>query len=203
MTRFPSKDCRPPAARILAVTLAAILATTPLLGGAAPHGQSASGPPLQGPAATPASGWAWPLAPRPVLLRAFDPPARPWLSGHRGVDLAAAPEQELLAPDDATVAFAGWVVDRPVLTIMHPDGHRSSFEPVATDLAVGTRVTRGQAIGRVAAAPRHCAVGCIHWSVRRDDSYLDPLRFVADTRPSVLLPWTGTPPPWTGRSPPA
>ena len=46
------------------------------------------GSPRAGP--VPASAWSWPLSPRPAVLRAFDPPAKPWLSGHRGVDLEAA-----------------------------------------------------------------------------------------------------------------
>ena len=53
---------------------------------------SATGPPT-GPTAghgTVDAGWSWPLSPRPAVLRAFDPPARPWLSGHRGVDLRAS-----------------------------------------------------------------------------------------------------------------
>lgn len=37
-----------------------------------------------------APSWQWPLVPRPEVLRAFDPPPKPWMSGHRGVDLAAA-----------------------------------------------------------------------------------------------------------------
>ncbi|MEA5454626.1 M23 family metallopeptidase [Sinomonas sp. JGH33] len=182
--------------RLIAFALAAALATAPLLGGAAP---SAAAPhallrPLAAHStrlAAQTSAWGWPLAPRPALVRGFDPPARPWLSGHRGVDLAAASGQQLLAPEGGTVVFAGWVVDRPVLTIRHPDGHRSSFEPVTTELAAGAEVTRGEPIGKVAAEPPHCAEGCVHWGVRRDDDYVDPLRLVADTRPSILLPWTG------------
>ncbi|KHL01147.1 M23 family metallopeptidase [Sinomonas humi] len=137
----------------------------------------------------PARGWLWPLEPRPAVVRAFDPPARPWLSGHRGVDLAAQPGQGLLAPDDGVIAFAGWVVDRPVLTIDHGDGLRSSFEPVETDLDAGSLVTPGQPIGRIAAAPLHCEGACLHWGVRKDDDYVSPLRFLVDTRPSILLPW--------------
>ncbi|MDQ6739981.1 MAG: M23 family peptidase, partial [Actinomycetota bacterium] len=35
------------------------------------------------------AGWRWPVDPRPWLIRKFDPPAKPWLAGHRGIDLAA------------------------------------------------------------------------------------------------------------------
>ncbi len=37
----------------------------------------------------PRAAWEWPLSPKPAVLRAFDPPDKPWMSGHRGVDLEA------------------------------------------------------------------------------------------------------------------
>ena len=37
--------------------------------------------------------------------------------------------------------------------------------------------------------PGHCAAApCVHWGVRRGEDYVDPLQFVMDLRPSVLLP---------------
>jgi murein DD-endopeptidase MepM/ murein hydrolase activator NlpD len=54
-------------------------------------------------------------------------------------------------------------------------------------LAVGTPVAKGDVIGTVAAG--HCAeIPCIHWGVRRGEDYLNPLSFVTDLRPSILLP---------------
>ncbi|AXJ10538.1 M23 family metallopeptidase [Arthrobacter sp. PM3] len=145
------------------------------------------GPARAGPA--PVSGWGWPLSPRPTLLRAFDPPARPWLSGHRGVDLAAANDgAPLLAPAAGTVVFVGFVVDRPVITLDHGNGLRSSFEPASSELAVGASVAAGGVLGHVRAG--HCGPSppCVHWGLRRGDEYVNPLAFVMDLRPSVLLP---------------
>ena len=137
---------------------------------------------------TAAPSWQWPLVPRPQVLRAFDPPPKPWLSGHRGVDLAAAADgAPVTSPAAGTVSFVGVVVDRPVITIDHGDGLRSSFEPVDSTLAAGAPVAAGQVIGT--ARPGHCAdVPCLHWGVRRGEDYVDPLQFVMDLRPSVLLP---------------
>ncbi|KQQ81729.1 M23 family metallopeptidase [Arthrobacter sp. Leaf137] len=137
--------------------------------------------------------WDWPLAPRPPVLRGFDPPPKPWLSGHRGVDLeTAGPSAAVVSPAAGTVSFVGVVVDRPVITIDHGAGLRSSFEPVDSTLAVGSTVTQGQVIGT--ALPGHCpAAGCIHWGVRQGEEYVNPLQFVLDLRPSVLLPLHGTP----------
>lgn len=139
-----------------------------------------------------APSWQWPLVPRPEVLRAFDPPPRPWMSGHRGVDLAAVSEgAPVLSPAAGTVSFVGVVVDRPVITIDHGSGLRSSFEPVESPLAAGSLVAAGQVIGT--ALPGHCRTPCIHWGVRHGEDYVNPLQFVVDLRPSILLPLGGPP----------
>lgn len=137
---------------------------------------------------TAAGGWSWPLNPRPAVVRAFDPPARPWLSGHRGVDLQAGFDgAPVTSPAAGTVSFVGVVVDRPVITIDHGNGLRSSFEAVRSDLASGDAVAEGDVLGWI--QPGHCRPGpCVHWGVRRGADYLNPLAFVTDLRPSVLLP---------------
>ncbi|WP_427004159.1 M23 family metallopeptidase [Pseudarthrobacter sp. H2] len=134
------------------------------------------------------AGWSWPLDPRPDVLRAFHPPAKPWLSGHRGVDLRAAHDgAPVTSPAAGTVSFVGVVVDRPVITIDHGNGLRSSFEPVQSELLPGAAVSKGGVLG--SSRPGHCGpVPCIHWGVRRGGEYLNPLAFVMDLRPSVLLP---------------
>lgn len=173
--------------RILQLLMAGIMATATAV---AVAGVPASGAPAVGAsAAAPApSGWDWPLSPKPAVARNFDPPAKPWLSGHRGVDLAAgAVNAAVLSPEAGTVSFVGTVVDRPVITIDHGNGLRSSFEPVRSHLAQGTPVGKGEFIGAVEAG--HCGRDpCLHWGVRRGEEYLNPLSFVTDLRPSVLLP---------------
>lgn len=172
----------------------ASLGATVVLVGAmlAGHGTWAAGAPL--PERTVGPGWDWPLAPRPAVVRSFDPPARPWLSGHRGVDLGSAQGAAVSAPEAGTVSFSGWIVDRPVITIDHGSGLRSSFEPVEGLLPVGAAVAKGEQFGALAApgAAGHCGDRmCLHWGVRRGDDYVDPLAFIEDRRPSVLLPWAG------------
>jgi murein DD-endopeptidase MepM/ murein hydrolase activator NlpD len=172
----------------------------------APSGEAISAGPaalktaVSSPAATPGAlsaaprpSWDWPLSPRPEVLRAFDPPDRPWMSGHRGVDLGATHDGvPVTSPEAGTVSFVGVVVDRPVITIDHGDGLRSSFEPVESDLATGAAVAKGEAIGTL--LPGHCgSLSCVHWGVRRGDGYVNPLEFVVDLRPSILLPLDGPP----------
>ncbi|WP_159707888.1 M23 family metallopeptidase [Arthrobacter sp. 18067] len=132
--------------------------------------------------------WSWPLSPKPSVLRTFDPPDKPWLSGHRGVDIGPASDGgPVTAPSDGVVTFAGVVVDRPVITIDQGAGLKSSFEPVSSDLKPGDHVSKGQTIGSL--KPGHCgSATCLHWGVRRGEDYLNPLGFVEDMRPSILLP---------------
>lgn len=144
------------------------------------------------PAAGAGAGWNWPVSPRPAVQRPFEAPVKRWLPGHRGVDLQAPPGTPVRAPQSGTVSFSGTVVDREVLTIDHGEGHRSSFEPVTASVRRGEHVTRGQVVATVS-APGHGAHGtAVHWGVREGDEYVNPLRFVTDLRPSVLLP---VPPP--------
>ncbi|MHA7191682.1 M23 family metallopeptidase [Arthrobacter sp. MDT2-16] len=143
--------------------------------------------------------WSWPLTPDPTVLRSFEKPPRKWERGHRGVDLAArrGASTTVASPADGVVSFAGTVVDRGVLSIDHGQGRISSFEPVTTDLVEGRRVTRGEVVatleppGADGSPPGHCGVSCLHWGVRQDGEYVDPLAFVTDRRPSVLLPLDG------------
>ena len=148
------------------------------------------GPANTGPANTrPANtGWGWPTTESPGrVARGFDPPLKRWLSGHRGVDLTAAVGDPVLSPAPGRVMFSGTVVDRGVITIDHGGGLLSSFESVAEGLEVGERVAEGTVLG-IVEAPGHCAEGCLHWGVRRNGEYVDPLRYLRDRRPSVLLP---------------
>ncbi|WGW13086.1 peptidoglycan DD-metalloendopeptidase family protein [Saxibacter everestensis] len=131
--------------------------------------------------------WEWPLFPVPEVLRAFDAPVQNWLPGHRGVDLSADPGQVVLAPAAGIVSFAGTVVDRPVVTLSVDGGTKISFEPVAARVKAGKRVEAGQVIGTIDAAESHC-VGCLHWGVRKEGRYLDPMSFVMNTDSSILLP---------------
>ncbi|MGF7123530.1 M23 family metallopeptidase [Rhodococcus sp. AG1013] len=130
----------------------------------------------------------WPLHPRPRVTRAFDKPDRNWLPGHRGVDLAAAPGQPVLAAGPGTVVFAGSVAGKPVVSVDHPGGLRTTYEPVDASVTAGRRVERGTVLGTVAPGHPECAAtACLHWGLRRDREYLDPLPLVRAV-PIRLLP---------------
>lgn len=138
----------------------------------------------------PAGQFDWPLPGRPAVVRAFEAPAHRFGPGHRGVDLAAAPGTAVLAAGAGTVVFAGPVAGRAVVSIDHPGGLRTTYEPVAPSVAAGEVVSRGQQIGTLQAGHPGCA-GCLHWGARRAaDDYLDPLRLLGLGR-LRLLPWDG------------
>lgn len=135
----------------------------------------------------PDGGWsgavryAWPTGDPAPVLRGFDPPPVRWGSGHRGVDLALDVGAPVLAAGAGTVAFAGDVAGRPVLSILHADGIRTTYEPVTPVVPAGARVAAGQVVGHLAATTHCGGVSCLHWGARRGaDAYLDPLGLLRD-----------------------
>ena len=123
-------------------------------------------------------------------MRPFKAPPERWLAGHRGVDLSASLGAPVLTPAAGTVVFAGWVVNRPVMTVDLGGGLLSSFEPVDASRSTGDKVAEGEVIGTVSgsASSSHCPASCLHWGVRLNGEYVNPLNFVMDRRPSILLP---------------
>ncbi|MFE3290898.1 M23 family metallopeptidase [Rhodococcus sp. NPDC059234] len=147
--------------------LPAVLGLTALLLAAAPAGVAA-----------PVSGFDWPLRPRPAVARPFDPPEHDWLPGHRGVDLAGGDGQPVLAAGDGLVAFAGTIAGKPVVSVDHAGGLRTTYEPVRASVRPGQRVGRGSVLGTLEPGHPDCPAACLHWGVRRGREYLDPLGLV-------------------------
>lgn len=147
---------------------------------------------------------------RPRVIHPFEKPAQRWSAGHRGVDLAV-PENDrrVYAPAPGKVVFSGTVVNRKVLVIAHPDGRRSTFEPMDETLPVGTTVTAGDVIGTVAVTAsgnsersyRRCSTPCLYWGVRqggargdgsgKEAEYINPMSLLGSKKPSILLPVPG------------
>lgn len=143
--------------------------------------------------------WRAPVAGQLTVVKAFEKPAAKWSAGHRGVDLALEADGQVLAPAEGTVVFSGTVVDRQVITLEHPDGRRSSFEPVTDPLPVGDTVAAGDPIARLDPQIQHCPQShCVHWGVREPATgqptaskgmdYINPLLLLGLEKPSVLLP---------------
>jgi murein DD-endopeptidase MepM/ murein hydrolase activator NlpD len=120
------------------------------------------------------------------VTRVFDAPAPNWNRGHRGVDLAATPGQAVYAAAAGTVVFAGELAGRPLVSIAHPGGLRTSYEPVKPSVRVGQVVGEGAVIGELQPGHAGCpAAACLHWgamwgpAARAD--YVDPLGLLAST----------------------
>lgn len=108
------------------------------------------------------------------VTRGADIPEKNWMPGHRGVDLAARPGQDILAAEDGVVAFVGVIVGVPVISIDHADGIRTTYQPVFPTVAVGDAVHEGQPIGRM--APPNGDHDGLHWGAKTGpDSYINPL----------------------------
>jgi murein DD-endopeptidase MepM/ murein hydrolase activator NlpD len=169
-------------ARVLAVS--SLLLATAFL---APL-PAAAGPIRPTPAASAAALWTSPVLVARVT-RPFESLPNPYSAGHRGVDLAGSPGAPVLAAGAGVVVFAGMVAGRPVVSIDHADGLRTTYEPVDPSVAAGTRVTRGSPIGTLAAGHAGCPVpACLHWGLRRGETYLDPMALLRPPRVR-LLPW--------------
>ena len=147
---------------------------------------------------------------RPRVIHPFEKPAQRWSAGHRGVDLAV-PEHDrrVYAPAPGKVVFSGTDVNRKVLVIAHPDGRRSTFEPMDEAFPAGTTVAAGEVIGTVATTSggdsehpyRRCSTPCLYWGVRQGGArgdgsgktaeYINPMSLLGSKEPSILLPVPG------------
>ena len=127
--------------------------------------------PISAASARPSSHHGHPHTYRPPLDAAvtdpFRPPAQPWLPGNRGLEYASLPGSGVRAIGSGVVVFAGPVAGALFVTILHPDGLRSSYSYLAAvRVAVGTRLLGGEVIGVAGSA--------FHLGVRQGDLYIDP-----------------------------
>ena len=167
MRSTPLCVVRPQAAAVYRRVLAALLLpAAALLSG----GGSADAAPAPG------AGGAWTRPVDGAVTRSFDPPPDRYGAGHRGVDLAGAPGAPVRAAGDGVVVFAGMVAGRPVVSVDHVGGLRTTYEPVHRAVGAGQPVARGTRLGTLTGGHPGCPVAaCLHWGLRRGADYLDPL----------------------------
>lgn len=170
--------------------IAAVLAPIPASAQVAATGASAyvavDPPPVHMEHATSASGWAWPVA-HERIIAPFVAPAHEYGPGHRGIDLASDVGADVRSPAAGIVAFAGSVAGRGIVTIDHGDGLVTTLEPVAAGLAIGTVVDRGTVVATVATGG-HTPTGAVHFGVREDGEYINPMLLLGGVERAVLLP---------------
>uniref|UniRef100_UPI00194F901C M23 family metallopeptidase n=1 Tax=Micromonospora lutea TaxID=419825 RepID=UPI00194F901C len=143
----------------------------------------------------------WPVDGVPQPVRLFDPPHRPWLAGHRGVDLRASAATTIRAAGAGTILFAGMVVNRPVVTVGHANGLRTTYEPVRPAVTIGTLVPAGAPLGSLLPGHAGCpGAACLHWGLRQGSDYLDPLALLGLGRARLLPLGDHKPPLSAGRA---
>ncbi|GIJ45799.1 peptidase [Virgisporangium aliadipatigenens] len=135
----------------------------------------------------PGGAFRWPLDGTPTVVRPFAPPPEPWLPGHRGADLAGAPGAVVRAAGAGTVTFAGNVAGVGVVSVEHPGGLRTTYQPLVVTVVAGQAVEAGAPLGTLLAGHEGCPVeACLHWGLRRGDVYLDPLALFGTARVRLL-----------------
>jgi len=101
------------------------------------------------------------------VVDGFRLPNGPYGAGNRGLEYDTVPGQAVRAIGDGLVVFAGPVAGIRYVTVLHPDGLRSSYGYLAELLVTaGERIVIGQVVGT--AGER------LHLGVRSGGTYLDP-----------------------------
>lgn len=121
--------------------------------------------------------------PGPVI-DPYRPPPTPYSPGNRGIDFATTPGEEVVAPAEGEVTFAGPVGGGLHVVVLHPDGIRTSLSFLAAVL-----VRRGQRVA--AGSPVGLAASSLHFGARRGEAYIDPATLLAGVtsgRQAVLVP---------------
>jgi murein DD-endopeptidase MepM/ murein hydrolase activator NlpD len=85
------------------------------------------------------------------------------------------------------VAFSGRIGGVWVVSLRHPDGLETTYEPVQPAVRAGAQVHPGTVLGRVGTGGGHCLpAACLHWGLRRAGTYLDPLLLVGAAQVRLL-----------------
>ena len=126
-----------------------------------------------------AGSWTWPVT-GPVI-RDFDPPADPFGSGHRGIDIAAPAGTPVLAAEAGTVIFAGRVGGELFVTVDHGGGLASTYSWLSAvgvgrnDVVGGGQVIASSGTGHPGSLePAH-----LHLGVKLNGEYVDPLDYLS------------------------
>ena len=122
----------------------------------------------------PAGSWLWPV--EGPVLRGFEPPATPYSSGHRGIDIGADFGTSVRAAADGTVTFAGPVGGSLFVTIDHGDGYRSTSSFLSRVLVRrGQTVVAGQLVALSGRGHPEIPTPQLHFGVRLFGDYVDPI----------------------------
>lgn len=142
-----------------------------------PRPTSMTPAPTAGPALEPRADWTWPLL-GPITQRFGE--SRTRYGYHNGIDIDGSTGDPVRAARSGTVVVAGRYDQCGGIEvhIEQSDGLVSWYRHLSrVDVSVGDRVEAGELIGRV--GNTGCSLGShLHFAVRRDTRFLDPLDFL-------------------------
>lgn len=119
----------------------------------------------------------------PVDAPVVDPfrePSSPYGPGNRGLTYDLDPGTPVRASASGEVVFAGPVAGTLHVTVLHPDGLRTSYSFLdSIDVRRGRHVAGGEVVGRAGAG--------FHFGVRDGDTYLDPASLFGTVEVRVRL----------------
>ncbi len=125
-----------------------------------------------------AGTWTWPVV-GPVI-RPFDPPDSPYGSGHRGIDIAAPIGTPVRAAATGIVSFAGSVGGNLFVTVDHGAGLLSTYGWLSARSVSKDQVVRqGEVIASSGLGDRDVPPTHLHFGVRLNGMYVDPLEYLA------------------------
>lgn len=164
---------------------------------ARPPPDSTSSPPTSSTDA--ARAYGWPIRGR--VLRGFEPAASPYGPGHRGIDIEAEAGTPVRSAERGVVAYAGTIGGERFISILHPDGIRTTYSWLSRlEAREGDVVVRGEVIGRSGSGHPGSKIPHLHLGARWGEVYLDPLTLlepvslVGIVRLAPLGAWARSPP---------
>lgn len=123
----------------------------------------------------PAAGtYAWPV--EGPVIRGFDPPAQPYGTGHRGIDIGAATGTPVRSAHDGVVAFAGPIGGSLFVSVDHADGVRTTYSWLSSvAVSRGQDVLRGTILGTTGGGHPGVEPPHLHFGARFENTYIDPM----------------------------
>lgn len=131
------------------------------------------------------------------VVRKYQPPATKYGSGHRGVDIRFTANQLVPAMRPGRVSFVGQVAGVKLVSIAHPDGTTTTYQPVDPTVTLGQQLSQGQPIGHILSG--HCESSttdkpeafsyCLHLGYKNGETYLDPTVLLGKVGKVKLLPF--------------
>lgn len=104
---------------------------------------------------------------------------RRWGRNHNGIDIAGSYNSPIKAADGGVVTYAGWMSGYGNYVIInHENGYQTAYGHCASlTVSVGDRVAKGDVVAKMGSTGRSTGTH-LHFEVRKNGQYVDPLKYV-------------------------